>query len=264
MAESTLSLGYNDYLSKVSSFLGWGRGAAFGDTPYSPTQQALLDDCVQSGIRNFYFPTPPYDWSFLHPVVTQQIPIGASTIQLPDDFGGFEGEITIVSSGTQVVPWAVRLHNEGEVRKAYAACPTAQGPPEMASLQPLKGTTTQRSSREQLYIYPMADQAYRLQFQYYILPDYISPPYPFVYGGAAHVETILESCLAIAEQRLDDVAGLHTQKFAERMMASMGQDRKNKPAVVGYNRDRSDDRHFMRPWLHGWIPAGTYNGGSFE
>lgn len=270
MAESTLSLAYNDFISKVGTFLGWGRGAIFGETAYTTQQQALLDDCVASGIRQFYFPPPlhpggaTYSWSFLKPVATLDFPTGVQTIQLPEDFGGIEGEITILSTSSNTVPWPVRVFNEASVREEYAKCPDATGPPIMAALQSLKGVTKFSSSRMQMFLYPMADQAYQIQFQYYILPDYLTGNAPYVYGGAQHVETILESCLAIAEQRIDDMAGLHSGKFMERLSASVGMDGKNKAAVIGYNGDRSDSRSRL-PWFRNIQWGGcTYNGSTFD
>ena len=53
------------------------------------------------------------------------------------------------------------------------------------------------------------------------MPDYLSTPFPYAYGGAEHAETILESCLAVAELRLDDMAGPHNQQFMARLAASI-------------------------------------------
>src|SRR5436190_13671644 len=97
--ESTLSLTLNDLSAEVGRFLGYGRGAAFQDAAWTKDQQAAIDSCVASGLRQFYFPpaVPPeissYDWSFLKPVCTATFTQGASVVALPDDFGGFEGDI---------------------------------------------------------------------------------------------------------------------------------------------------------------------------
>ena len=271
MAESTLALGYADYLWRVGNFLGWGKGAPNGDPAYSPSLQLMLDDCVSSGIRQFYFPPPlqpggsAYDWSFIHPTTTMDLPPNAMVINLPDDFGGFEGCLTCSPGVSTTVPWPIRLHNEAAIREAFAKSPTATGPPVMCAINPLKGTTKFSGQREQLMFYPIADQDYQVQFQYYILPDYLTGTNPYVYGGASHVETVLESCLAIAEQRIDDIAGGHTGKFMERLAASIGMDRKNKAEVFGYNGDRSDQKNFSfgkRSWMS--FPLYTYNGNSFN
>ena len=56
-----------------------------------------------------------------------------------------------------------------------------------------------------------------------------------------HAETILESCLAIAEQRMENQSGIHSQKFVERLTASVAHDKQYyTPERGGYNADRSD------------------------
>ncbi len=269
MAESTLVLGYTDYVSYVSDYRGTGLGPAQGDQAYGKNEQTRLDRCVSSGIRQFYFPPPvppatsAYDWSFLHPVTTMSLASGSNVISLPDDFGGFEGYLTCSPGVSTNVPWPIRLHNEAAVREAFARAPSATGPPTMCALNVLKGTTSIAGQRQQLLFFPLADQSYQVQFQYYLLPDYLSGSSPYVYGGAAHVETIKESCLAMAEQLYDNMVGLHSGKFMERLAASIGQDKKNKAEVFGYNADRSDRKTYgMRGRLS--YPLYTYNGQPFQ
>lgn len=263
MAESTLAAAYNDLMAAVAFFMGFGRGVAYGDQTWTVQQQSSIDYCVKSGLRQFYFPPAiegeagAYDWSFLKPVATADFPLNAKTIPMPDDFGGFEGEITLLSTTAQV--WhPIRLTSEGNIREEYSRCPTAVGRPTMAGLQPLKGTAATQGQRFQLFVYPQADQDYTLQFQYYLLPDYLSGAFPYVYGGAAHAETVLASCKAIAEQDMDDATGVQTMKFMERLRASISLDRRSKPENIGYNGDRSDRQMGRRDWN---LPAGiTYRG----
>lgn len=269
MPESTLSLKLSDLAGSVGLFLGWGRGEDNADIAWNPQQKASITEIVQSGLRNFYFPAPtegsdsPYDWSFLRPTATIQLDSGASVARLPDDFGGFEGRITIQSSAGAPQPCRIQWRNEGQLREMYGVSPDMTGAPMFAAEQPIKGTSLLAGQRFQLYVFPAADQTYQLQFAYYILADYLTAAAPFAYGGMQHAETILESCLAIAEQRLDDLAGVHTQKFGQRLLASIGQDRKNKPQQLGYNSDNSDRRGINRGDSHNWSPAATYGGQNF-
>lgn len=264
MAESTLSLSFKDYQSQVGVFLGWGAGADFQDVAWSATQTREINFCVASGIRKFYYPAPPYDWTFLKPLATIDLPIGAQTIQMPDDFGGFEGPITLLTTTTAVQWWQIELTREDLVRRAYSAQPTRTGRPVSAGLLQLKGTTQLAGQRQELIIFPIADATYQLQFKYYILGDMLTGTNPYVYGGAQHVETILESCLAVAEQRKDDAMGVHSALYSERLAASVGIDRRNKPQMYGKNRDTSDSR-YRRGDRYIWgFPAGTYNGVSMD
>lgn len=259
--ESTLSLAFADLEGEVGLFLGYGRGAAFDDPAWSTPQQNAIDSCVKSGLRQFYFPTAveggsPYDWSFLKPVATLSLAGAANVLPLPDDYGSFEGQITISTSGGNQY-WPVALVGIGQVYAAQARQPTTTGRPEICCEEPIKGTTPQAGQRFQLRFWPTADTAYTLQFQYYLLPEALSGASPFTYGGMAHAETILESCLAIAEQRLDDSSTVHSMKFAERLLASIGVDRRSKPQTLGQNLDRSD-------WIHRGYRDRQFNGITYK
>lgn len=265
MSESTLSLQYKQLAAEVGAFLGFRRGAEYGDNAWSDAEQREIDSCVASGLRQFYYPPPvagqpeTYDWSFLRPIATLTLAISTSTIDLPDDFGGFEGELTF--TGAEANSWySLPLTGEGRVREKYAAFATTVGRPLLAAVTPVKGTTTHRGQRHQLYIWPIADATYTIKCPYYIHPDILTAVVPFPLGGPAHAETILESCLSIAEQRLDDAAGLHTVKFMERLRASIGADRKLKPINLGYNRDRSDEREAGKGWNRWGNGTITVNG----
>ncbi len=95
---------------------------------------------------------------------------------------------------------------------------------------------------------------------YTILPDFLSGSKPYAYGGSAHTETIIESCLAVAEQRLDDAMTVHSVQFKRLLAASVGHDRRLQPNNYGYNGDRRDGRFRSfrgRPWDNLTV---TYNG----
>lgn len=245
MPESSLSLKLTDLAQEVGLFLGYGRGADGGDPAWNNAQQALITGVIKSGLRQFYYPPKidgiVYKWSFLRPTTSLYLPSAARYIDLPDDFGGIEGMITLSSASTASQAfWPVNVVGEQMVREQYARVPNAAGRPEIVAVEPLRGTTGYEGQRFRLSVYPEPEQAYNLTMTYYVQPDYLIGSRPFPLGGLQHAETILESCLAIAEERLDDRSGVHAAKFLERMRASIEADRINKPALVGYNGDRSD------------------------
>lgn len=271
MAEPTLAIPWTELQARVGSFMGWGRGLlVYGDLAWSSYQQFEIDGIVGSGLRQFYYPPPmegmtgSYDWSFMHPVAGIDFPAGVSTVPLPDDFGGFEGRMTIRTTTTTSQPWQIDWLNEGQINEMYSRTPQMSGPPKYAAEQALKGTTATQGQRKQLLIFPLADRDYQLQVAYYINPDFLNGAFPFAYGGSQHAETILESCLAVAEVRLDDSSSVHAAKFAERLAASISMDRRNKPQSLGYNGDRSDRRGLTRRDMHWFAPSATYNGNSFD
>lgn len=253
--ESTLALTLVDLQASVGAFMGYGRGSVlpYVDQTWTALQQADIDEITRSGLRQFYFAaaadgtSSPYDWSFLRTVATLDLPAGSQEVQLPDDFAGMEGEVTLLStSGLIYMP--IKQYNSGRIRSAYSVTPTRTGRPIMCALEPIKGTTALAGQRQSLLIFPIADTDYTLQFEYYVLSDYLSTPFPYPLGGMAHAETILESCLCVAEQRKDDASTVHAMKYQERLQASIGLDRRNKPQSLGYNGNWQ--RGGRRPWNH--------------
>lgn len=264
--ESTLSRQFANVQSRMAVFAGWGAGALYGDQAWNASQQAVLDDATLSGLSRFYWPemapghSATYDWSFLHPVATLDLPTGVNTVPLPDDFGSPEGDISILSS--QLVTWPVKLFNEGQIRQAYGLNPNLSTRPQMCSLQPLKGSTPTQGQRFQLFFYPLPDQDYTIQLEYNVIPDLGGTGFPYPYGSGQHSETIIESCLAVMEERLDDMpfgTGPHGLAFIKRLNASIGIDRKLKPQTLGYNDDRSDTR-FRHRARHTLDQTWAYNG----
>jgi hypothetical protein len=257
--ESTLSMKKSDFEGEVGFFLGYGRGSSNGETAWTTAQQSAITSCVKSGLRNFYFPAPlpgdsaSHSWSFLKPVATLTLAEDANELYLPEDFGGLMGEITLFSSD-QVTPWIIPNTGEGRIRQAFNSTPTATGRPQMVAIVPMKGTSQANSSRSKLSVYPTADQDYSLQMTYFVLPDYLTSDFPYCYGDAKHHETILESCLAVAEKRLDDMATVHHAQFIIRLASSVSMDRMNQPRNFGPNQDRSDAQ-----WTQGYGAGQYYN-----
>lgn len=250
--EPTLNAQYNDLVGDVGAFLGYGRGAAFSTSTLTlPTwdgyQQQNIDRCVKGGMRRFYF--CGYDWSFLKPMTNLAINANSYTMPLPDDYGGFEGEACI-SAPVGYTWWQFKITGVGEVHAEINRWPTRTGRPLMGCVEPLKGTGPTQSNRFQLRIFPLPDQQYTLQFQYYINPDYLTGAFPYAYGGPPHAETLLAACKAVAELELDDLKdGPQNQSFDELMEMSKKLDRRNKAQWIGYNRDHSDlrNRHWRGP-----------------
>lgn len=225
-------------------FLGYGRGAAFGDVAWTTSQAASISSCVKSGLRQFYSPPPiggaVYSWSFLTPSFSAVLAQDEQSIDLPDDFGGIEGRVTISISGSSM--WSpIKIDGIGTVQNLFAAYPEQTGNPRVGAIEPLKGTGLASGQRFRLAIFPIADQDYTLQFTYYVLPSALDGSRPYCYGGAAHTETILASCKAAAERDLDDMSdGPQYRHFMECLAASIAVDRRFRPQSLGYNGDRSN------------------------
>lgn len=243
MPEPTLAVAYAALKQDVGFFLGYGRTEADWDA----TQTQNVERSVQGGLRKFYY--CDHDWSFLRPVTTLTLAQGAGDVALPDDCGGVEGKV-VINSPQNTAWWPLDFCPVGTVYQRRAELPNATGRPTLCAIEVKKGTGQQRSSRYRLLFDRPADQEYTLKFQYYVNPDYLSGSFPYAYGGPQHAETLLESCLAVAEKILDGDATLHAAEFEKCLANSKGMDRRNKPQDFGYNGDSSDLRHRAGDWRH--------------
>lgn len=246
MAESTLSLSLTDLEAEVGFFLGWGRGVNFGETAWTTTKQQGITNCVKSGLRAFYFPSPlpseteSYDWSFMRPIRQVLLASQLRYADMPDDFGGLEGDIRLIDSGRRAIP--IQITNDQQISQRFFAYPTQTGVPEMVSIQSDGRTSQTKGNRSRLYVFPMADQDYTLEFQYYFLPDSLTVSFPYPHGGTVHAETILAACIAKAELYQDNQLGPMAANFLDQMKKSVSLDRRNKAQTLGYNSDPGYNR----------------------
>lgn len=258
MAVPTRTLTKADFFRKLARRLGWSQGTAASETAWTAQETYDLQDMVNSGYSRF-LNTPPipghpggYQWSFLKPVWSGVLETNAKRVSLPDDFGNFEGLVTVTrTTGTY---FAMRLGSEDRVREAYMLSPDSSGVPALCGVEWAKGVTKIEGARAVLAVFPKADAAYTLKAAYTLIPDALSDNSPYAYGAEMHSETILLSCLAIAEERLDDIAnGPQYQAFLRSLASSIQQDQRLKPADLGRNEDRSDDLNVV--WNPHWQDA---------
>jgi hypothetical protein len=243
VAEPTLALPLTKLERELGVYFGFGRGANFDERAWTAPQQADISECVESGLRQFYYPTavpgeaPGYSWTFLRPYTSMAFARGAFRLLLPDDFGGMEGDLR--TFGADSGSWAIKGTDESYVRQLYEETPDEAGRPKWYAVQTVKGTSQVAGTRKQLHIFPKADQDYTLEFQYYVNPNAISPAYPYPYGGAQHAETILACCRAAAEWKKYGERGAEHAMMVERLAASISLDRRDKAQFIGVNRDPS-------------------------
>jgi hypothetical protein len=241
----SLSITYNELQQAIGRYLGYGR--IYG--PDNGTEEwADIEDCIKSGLRQFYAPPPvenssrSHHWSFLRPVTALSLIAGIADYDMPDDFGGLNGVLTY-PDWTASKP--VIVSSESDIRTVRQIRPQT-GKPTHAAIRP-KASDGATEQVFEMIVWPTPDTDIELAYRYYVLPNTLSGENPYPYGGAAHSETILESCLSIAEQRLNDQKAIHWEKFLQRLAASIQIDTKTTGAdFLGYNADRSDGGHVKR------------------
>jgi hypothetical protein len=181
---------------------------------------------------------------------------------LPWDYGGMTGDGRFKYDESEnrlnyiEVTSDVRI---GHLRQASLAT----GTPYLAAIIPLT-TAGAQGQRWGALFHPPPNDVLTLHYRYYVLADALvdtSAEYP--YGSVPHSETILESCLAIAEMREKDSAStVHQDRFLELLQGSIDHDRMLGEAIqtYGYNRDMSDGVDGPRPELSRHYSLITHEG----
>lgn len=224
MSESTLSLKYSDLLAEVGRFLGYGGDSSL----WSSDKQEEIDRYVQSGVRQFYYPPTingiesAYEWSFLNPTTTIATAVGDQAQDLPDDHGRVLGNIHYAASVCNTPIYMISEHRMMEL----AQQDSDNGRPTYATVRSKADTSSTAGQRLEIVWWRIPDAIYTLRYRYEAYNGKLSNAKPFPLGGMKHSETIVASCLAVAEQRANDEKGIRWEQFVSMLATSIALDRK--------------------------------------
>jgi len=180
---------------------------------------------------------------------------------LPWDFGGMSGDGRFTYNINENRLVNIQVTADVRVRMLRQGT-VGTGTPYLAAIVPLKPDGTQ-GQRWGAMFHPPPNDVFTLHYRYFVLANaLISSTAEYPYGAAGHSETILESCLAIAELReKDDASTVHQDRFKELLQASIDNDGQLGESVMtfGYNADGSDlDETDILPRRHNRMV--TYEG----
>ncbi|HML73322.1 MAG TPA: hypothetical protein PKB02_02380 [Anaerohalosphaeraceae bacterium] len=242
-----MAITLTDLRSAISYYLGYG-------LTYNASHQAQIDGIIASGLRQFYYPpglgnNAPYSWSFLRPsAVTLSVQPDFETTpetrdglyDLPSDFGGIDGPMTFPKGSGYS---EVKLVDERIIQNLYAQSDATGYPQYAAILHVISNGVAAQAKR--IRFWPCPDTSVTLNYMKIIDPPMLTEEYPHPLGGQAHAETILASCLAVAEKRENAGAdGSKWQDFLDRLQSSIDIDSKlNGKEFFGYNNDDSDIKY---------------------
>jgi hypothetical protein len=141
---------------------------------------------------------------------------------LPEDFVGLDGgAMTFFPAQASGWPGVCQV-SDLAVRAARQQSIEA-GRPRFVAIRPDTVDGTAKQAWLAVFM-PTPDAAYTLELRYSVRPPLLSASYPYPLGGLDIGGLILESCLAVAEQRYMDGAGPHSQVFAVRLAAAVARD----------------------------------------
>lgn len=234
MPETALQLTYDELQKKLAWFMhGTRRLKAINADDLEVIQSTIND-----GLRRFYYPAQvnaeyQHDWSFLLSDFTFKTEVGTQDYVMPFNFGGAYGPLhhdpsdQIKVSITKVTPNKILFQRQLNVTitnwpTMYAERAVAQG-----------GTNGQRWK---IMLYPSPSAVYTLHGTMRIHPLGPNGTQEYLYGGAEHSQTIIESCLAQAELQIDGQPGAHAAEFLNCLHTSIMLDNQmHAPEVLGYN-----------------------------
>jgi hypothetical protein len=238
--ETTLDITYGTLLKRVGNLMGFGWDVA----AWSTEERRRVDMAIQDGLRQFYNPLPlpgeqaGHDWSFLRPMGSIECVSGTYIYDLPQDYSAIIGPITFAQNES-VVYSPIEIIGEHQIRARLANDHSASRP--MYACTKSKKPDGQGPLRWELWLFPVPDGDYVLDFCYRVNAMAIDSNRQYPLGAQMHAQTIIEACLSAAEELMGSTSGGHAGKFKELLFASVGQDRKaSAPAYLGYNRDSSD------------------------
>ena len=164
---------------------------------------------------------------------------------LPKDFGGIVGPTISFEATTGFAPIEItsesrinRLRQDNRVTQTFR--------PRLAAVRPISvsGALATPGQQWELMLWPIPDNVYTLHYRYLVAvesivesPDVTTNRPP---GGMFHGETIMASCLAIAETMLEPAPSVRRREeaFMERLAASVSLDRQlTTPDTLGIAGD---------------------------
>ena len=163
---------------------------------------------------------------------------------LPDDFGRILGPFTFAQADNSW--YTCKVVGEARIRELRQRDHSSGGDPQFAAIR-AKAFTASTGTRQEVLFWPQVASSATVTYKYRVRPnkptstghDDLTGDY--LYGGSDHSETILYSCLAEAERRVEDEKGPMWARFQECLASSvMFDSRDNRAEHLGYNGDDSD------------------------
>lgn len=262
MSESNLNLPMDDLKGEIGDYLGWGRGTAGGEEEWTTDKDKQLTRLLNTALRWVYDSAtldpkmPPHQWSWLTPSTSVIVPAGQKFVPLPDDFAGYVSKFLIVTQEDSTsIRGKVPLVGEPYIDQEYARSMSISGRPVYAAEKIDRGNKS-KSTRSELYIYPIPDTAYTLRGQYNLIARALTAEAPFPYGDAKMASCFQAACRAAAEMYEDNLRpgeGTEWPIFQRELAAAIARDGRHMPKTLGKNIDRSDPSRGMG---RGWWSSG--------
>lgn len=235
---------YQILAAELGAYLGYGSESA----SWTDSQTVEIDRYIQAGVRQFYNPPamqgvdPGYDWTFLRPKSSITTVAGTQTYALPRSFSRLIGDLYYdpVTHRSSVAMTSI-----GRVLELTQGS-SFQHPPRVAATQLKDAGVMLQSQDYELVLWPVPDGAYTLTYEYEAYSGRLDLIRRFPLGGDKHGETILASCLAVAEMRANDQRGIQWANFESQIVGAINKDRKVGALHYGFMGQAGESRSVPR------------------
>ena len=164
---------------------------------------------------------------------------------LPDDFASLRGPFTFSQADNAWI--TIEIVGEARIRELRQRSNTtgaSSGDPQYGAIR-TKPISEFGGTRHEVILWPGVIAAATLTYQSRLRPSMLVADGDIPYGASDYSETILYSCLAEAERRMDGGRGEAWQNYQELLQSAIADDsRINKPNIIGYNANWSEGRSF--------------------
>jgi hypothetical protein len=222
---------------------------------------AEITSIIQSGVRRVYYPpavsadTIGYEWSWLRPTTTITTAVDDIDYDLPDDFGRLVGAFHYPADEHRN---SISIISVGSLLAKRAQCDDSDAP--VYAAVRYKASDGTGGQRQEVLFYPKPSEIWVLTYEYEAYNGALSVAAPYPLGGMQMAELYIESCLAVAESRMNDSEGVHANQFQELLLDAVSRDRKKGSKFFGQmgHKESFMDRRY-RGETGGTYPI-TYHG----
>ncbi len=193
-----------------------------GSTDDDATTGAYAITSVSGG--NITLTTDPGDATGITFFINRSTP----NYDLPDDFHRMIGQLTHASDSYRA---PVTIVSEQELLNMRARG-TFTNAPVYAATRYKAGIHTD-GQRQEIMFYPTPDTGYVLFANYEAYSGKLTASLKYPLGGMYLAELYIESCLAVAEQRVNEQVGLHTQQFHMLLADAVARDSRTGALIFG-------------------------------
>lgn len=179
------------------------------------------------------------------------------TYDLPNDFNRLVG---LIHYAPDKYLKSIQLISVSRLLQLRAARTYSARP--MYAATRYKTSTGQIGQRSEILFYPDNDEANTLTYQYEAYSGKLSSSYPYPLGGSHLAELYIESCLAVAERRVNNEVSFHNDQFTRLLIDAIKRDKGRDGHMFGQMGHREDHMiEFRRGYTGGPYPI-IYDGGS--